>query len=79
MPTESAAVPGRIKPAELRAMDRQTFVAAFGEIFEHSPWVAEEAWQAGPFDDAGREAVATDEPEDAIRTVWVESSEVRTD
>ena len=54
MSTESGAVTGRIKPAELRAMDRQTFVAAFGEIFEHSPWVAEETWRAGPFDDAGR-------------------------
>jgi 2-oxo-4-hydroxy-4-carboxy-5-ureidoimidazoline decarboxylase len=61
VPTESAAVPGRIKPAELRAMDRQTFVATFGEVFEHSPWVAEEAWRAGPFDDAGgvREAMVT--------------------
>jgi 2-oxo-4-hydroxy-4-carboxy-5-ureidoimidazoline decarboxylase len=52
--TKSEIVPGRIKPAELRAMDRDAFVAAFGEVFEHSPWVAEEAWRAGPFDDAGR-------------------------
>jgi 2-oxo-4-hydroxy-4-carboxy-5-ureidoimidazoline decarboxylase len=57
--TESGAVAGGIKPAELRAMDREAFVAAFGEVFEHSPWVAEEAWRAGPFDDAGhlREAM----------------------
>jgi 2-oxo-4-hydroxy-4-carboxy-5-ureidoimidazoline decarboxylase len=52
--SESGTVPGRIKPAELRAMDREAFVAAFGEVFEHSPWVAEEAWRAGPFDDAER-------------------------
>ena len=54
MSTESGAEPRRIKPAELRAMDRDAFVAAFGEVFEHSPWVAEEAWRAGPFDDAER-------------------------
>jgi hypothetical protein len=30
-----------------------------------------------PFDDAGREAAATDEPDDAIRTVCVGSSDVR--
>jgi OHCU decarboxylase len=28
-------------------MDRATFVATFGGIFEHSPWVAETAWDAG--------------------------------
>lgn len=54
MPTESKTVPGRITLAELRALDRAAFVARFGEVFEHSPWVAEEAWQAGPFDDLAR-------------------------
>ena len=34
---------------EVNAMDRATFTAAFGWIFEHSPWVAEAAWQAAPF------------------------------
>lgn len=29
------------------SMDRATFVAQFGEIYEHSPWVAELAWEAG--------------------------------
>ena len=29
--------------AEVNALDRQQFVAAFGSIFEHSPWVAERA------------------------------------
>jgi chitin deacetylase len=26
------------------AMDRETFVAAWGGIYEHSPWIAERAW-----------------------------------
>lgn len=26
-------------------MDRDTFVARYGSIFEHSPWIAERAWQ----------------------------------
>ncbi|MBS0550981.1 MAG: 2-oxo-4-hydroxy-4-carboxy-5-ureidoimidazoline decarboxylase, partial [Proteobacteria bacterium] len=34
-------------------MDRDAFVKAFGGIFEHSPWVAERAWAARPFADAG--------------------------
>lgn len=25
------------------------FVARFGGVFEHSPWVAERAWRSGPF------------------------------
>jgi chitin deacetylase len=29
--------------------DKQAFVARFGGIFEHSPWVAERAWQRRPF------------------------------
>ncbi|WP_109138793.1 2-oxo-4-hydroxy-4-carboxy-5-ureidoimidazoline decarboxylase [Azospirillum baldaniorum] len=28
-------------------MDRASFVARFGGVFEHSPWVAEGAWDAG--------------------------------
>ena len=30
--------------------DRDAFVARNGALFEHSPWVAEAAWEAGPFD-----------------------------
>jgi OHCU decarboxylase len=30
--------------------DREAFVARYGAVFEHSPWVAEAAWEAGPFD-----------------------------
>jgi len=33
----------------INQLDQQAFVAAFGSLFEHSPWVAERAWQAGPF------------------------------
>lgn len=32
-------------------MDRDRFVAAFGPVFEHSPWVAERAWSSRPFAD----------------------------
>jgi OHCU decarboxylase len=31
--------------------DRDAFVARYGGLFEHSPWVAEAAWDAGPFAD----------------------------
>ena len=29
--------------------DKQAFVARFGGVFEHSPWVAERAWEGRPF------------------------------
>jgi OHCU decarboxylase len=42
---------------ESNAMDdRDTFVERYGPLFEHSPWVAEDAWEHGPF--ADREALA---------------------
>ncbi len=28
------------------AMDRDTFVATFSDVFEHSPWIADAAWRA---------------------------------
>ena len=37
--------------------DRDAFVARYGGLFEHSPWVAESAWEDGPF--AGDEAALT--------------------
>jgi len=37
---------------QINALSQGQFVAAFGELFEHSPWVAEAAWQARPFADA---------------------------
>ena len=36
--------------ADLNAMDRDQFVEAIGWIFEHSPWVAERAYAAKPFE-----------------------------
>jgi OHCU decarboxylase len=41
----------RLAIAEVNAMDRAAFVARFGEVYEHSPWVAEQAWDARPFTD----------------------------
>jgi OHCU decarboxylase len=35
--------------AALNAADRATFVAAIGFAFEHSPWIAEAAWEWRPF------------------------------
>lgn len=34
---------------EVNALTLEQFVARFGGVFEHSPWVAERAWQARPF------------------------------
>jgi 2-oxo-4-hydroxy-4-carboxy-5-ureidoimidazoline decarboxylase len=34
---------------EVNNLDRKKFVAALGGIFEHSPWVAEQAWTSRPF------------------------------
>ena len=39
--------------AELNAADHAGFVARLGEIFEHSPWVAERAFAARPFASVG--------------------------
>ena len=30
-----------------RSLDRAAFVVAYGHVFEHSPWIAEAAWDAG--------------------------------
>lgn len=37
----------------VNAMDRESFMGLFGGIFEHSPWVAERAWEMRPFRDFG--------------------------
>lgn len=36
----------------LNDLDREPFTAALGSVFEHSPWVAEEAWKSRPFQTA---------------------------
>ena len=33
----------------VNALTRQAFVDRYGRLFEHSPWVAEEAYASGPF------------------------------
>ena len=37
--------------ARINALDREGFVAALGDLYEHSPWVAARAWAARPFRD----------------------------
>jgi OHCU decarboxylase len=32
-------------------LDRPAFVARFGGVFEASPWIAQRAWESGPFTD----------------------------
>ncbi len=44
-----------MKLSEVNALDRAAFVERLGWVFEHSPWVAERAWEARPF--ATREAL----------------------
>jgi 2-oxo-4-hydroxy-4-carboxy-5-ureidoimidazoline decarboxylase len=41
--------PARIRTDELPRLDHDRFVELFGGVFEHSPWVAEETFAAGPF------------------------------
>jgi len=36
---------------EVNALDKAAFVARFGALFEHSPWVVESAAMLRPFDD----------------------------
>jgi 2-oxo-4-hydroxy-4-carboxy-5-ureidoimidazoline decarboxylase len=47
--------PASISGVELQRLERDRFVELFGGVFEHAPWVAEEAFAAGPF--ASREAL----------------------
>lgn len=65
---EAANENRRLRPS---AMDREAFVAAFGGIFEHSPWVAERVFEAGLTDAAdsvvGLHAAMYDEVEAADR------------
>jgi OHCU decarboxylase len=35
---------------QLNAMDRDAFVSVCGAAFEHSPWIAEQAWASRPFE-----------------------------
>lgn len=39
----------RVELAELNALGEREFVALLGEVFEHSPWVAKQAYGGRPF------------------------------
>jgi len=39
----------RIPLSEVNRLDRAAFVARLGHVYEHSPWIAERAWQERPF------------------------------
>jgi OHCU decarboxylase len=41
--------PASISLAALNGLDRPGFTRALGEVFEHSPWVADRAWARRPF------------------------------
>ena len=41
--------PAPISTDELQRLERDRFVQLFGGVFEHAPWVAEQAFDAGPF------------------------------
>ena len=41
--------PPPISTDALQRLERDRFVALFGGVFEHAPWVAEAAYGAGPF------------------------------
>ena len=47
----TAAFAADLDMAAINGMDRGAFVEKFGGIFEHSPWVAEQAWDKKPFAD----------------------------
>jgi 2-oxo-4-hydroxy-4-carboxy-5-ureidoimidazoline decarboxylase len=50
--TASAASPTpKLAFPALDRADRGAFVAALGGVFEHAPWVAEQAWEKRPFGD----------------------------
>lgn len=40
--------------ADLNTAQRAAFTAALGHLFEHSPWVADQAWLRRPFRDAAQ-------------------------
>ncbi|HRP95798.1 MAG TPA: 2-oxo-4-hydroxy-4-carboxy-5-ureidoimidazoline decarboxylase [Rhodocyclaceae bacterium] len=46
----SIAHPTATRLQALSAADRAAFAARLGGIFEHSPWIAERAWAARPFE-----------------------------
>jgi OHCU decarboxylase len=41
--------PAQLNALQLNSLREHEFIARFGGVFEHSPWVAERAWQRRPF------------------------------
>lgn len=39
----------KLRKADLAALERARFLELFGSVFEHAPWVAEQAFDTGPF------------------------------
>jgi OHCU decarboxylase len=54
----------------INELDRAAFVQRYGPLFEHSPWVAEDAWNARPFADE-------DELYDALRNAMYDAPRSR--
>jgi 2-oxo-4-hydroxy-4-carboxy-5-ureidoimidazoline decarboxylase len=44
-------MPKKITLEEVNNLGREEFMARFGSLYEHSPWVAEDAWRERPFGD----------------------------
>lgn len=44
-------MPQKMSVDEVNCLSEYEFVARFGTLFEHSPWVAEGAWRERPFTD----------------------------
>ncbi len=42
-------MPEKMTLEEVNRLGREEFVSRFGPVFEGSPWVAEQAWEARPF------------------------------
>jgi len=40
-----------LQVSDVNTMDEDAFVAAFGGVYEHAPWVARAAWRERPFAD----------------------------
>jgi len=55
--------------------DREEFTRRFGRVAEGSPWVAEVAWERGPFADRAAMAEAFDEDHCAHELRWLASTE----
>lgn len=47
--TSGRKMPETLTVDEVNRLSEDEFVARFGTLFEHSPWVAEEAWRERPF------------------------------